>query len=410
MEVNKDNNLNDNKVNLIYSSRNKDNNIFNDYLINTLSITKVKTFEGKIPKLYDLNCKNNRNNKSNITFKPKDDYFIKEEKKKKLEERKKHFKEFLLRNKLFFEKKRERIERQKILFEKGKKIKSEQEIIEGFNRLIDDANRRFEARERRDQLIKDVKNSTNNNNYKKYNNNQRNIIYNRFISYEKKSKEKIKKAIIEKENEKKKKEAEILKEMKSQNKKVSKEKANFIFNSLYNKGRKIYNEKRCKSSLNKTQVIKRNKSIGEKNINNQTLKTENKTLKKTKSISKFKNIQPRYMNFFQNVNEDTLNKLKKEKLEFINSTLNTKNSNINNSNNSTTNSKKSQINYSNNDSYLKIYQSNFIQIIKFKNVPYEINTSDLKENNKDSKNLSRKISKTETREASKKFYTPNNFD
>ncbi len=86
------------------------------------------------------------------------------------------------------------------------------------------------------------------------------------------------------------------------------------------------------------------------------------------------------------------------------------NSNINNSNNSTTNSKKSQINYSNNDSYLKIYQSNFIQIIKFKNVPYEINTSDLKENNKDSKNLSRKISKTETREASKKFYTPNNFD
>ena len=116
------------------------------------------------------------------------------------------------------------------------------------------------------------------------------------------------------------------------------------------------------------------------------------------------------MNFFQNVNEDTLNKLKKEKLEFINSTLNTKNSNINNSNNSTTNSKKSQINYSNNDSYLKIYQSNFIQIIKFKNVPYEINTSDLKENNKDSKNLSRKISKIETREASKKFYTPNNFD
>ena len=48
--------------------------------------------------------------------------------------------------------------------------------------------------------------------------------------------------------------------MKSQNKKVSKEKANFIFNSLYNKGRKIYNEKRCKSFLNKTQVIKRNKS------------------------------------------------------------------------------------------------------------------------------------------------------
>ena len=203
MEVNKDNKLN-NKENLIYTSRNKDNNIFNDYLINTLSITKVKTFEGKIPKLYDLNCKNNRNNKSNITFKPKDDYFIKEEKKKKLEERKKQFKEFLLRNKLFFEKKRERIERQKILFEKGKKIKSEQEIIEGFNRLIDDANRRFEARERRDQLIKDVKISTNNNNYKKYNNNQWNIIYNRFISYEKKSKEKIKKAIIEKENKKKK--------------------------------------------------------------------------------------------------------------------------------------------------------------------------------------------------------------
>ena len=181
----------DNQIYVSDIEEEKLNIITNDDNINK-EINKGDLKSHKNKSKENLKIMNNNNEIQNIEYTPtKEKQNEKNITFKKKHQRKKHFKEFLLRNKLFFEKKRERIERQKILFEKGKKIKSEQEIIEGFNRLIDDANRRFEARERRDQLIKDVKNSTNNDNNKKYNNNQWNVIYNRFISYEKKSKEKI---------------------------------------------------------------------------------------------------------------------------------------------------------------------------------------------------------------------------
>ena len=123
------------------------------------------------------------------------------------------------------------------------------------------------------------------------------------------------------------------------------------------------------------------------------------------------------MNFFQNFNENTLNKLKEEKNEFEkskNSTMKSKNSNINKSKNSTM---KSKISYSSNDSILKIYQSNFIQTIKFKNIPIDNNENenviivdDINNNIKNIKNQSKKVSITETNVTSKKIFTPPSFN
>ena len=404
--------FNNKNQNILKTSRNKKNNLFNNFIITTLSITKVKTFDNKIPKYFDISLYN-----YNFTFKPKDDYYIQETKQKKKNERKKKFKEFLLRNQESLERKREILERKKLLLEREKKIKSEQEIIEGFNRLIDDANRRFEARERAEHLIKEVIDSSKKDNNKKYNSNDWDNIYKkRFLNYEKNHKEKINKAHLEKENEIKKKENDIINEMKSFNKKVSKNKANLIFNSLYNKGRKVFKEKKKDNNLNKSQIVKRNKSHDIKKLEDKNkINKSTVTLKKNKSISKYKNIQPRYMNFFQNFNENTLNKLKEEKNEFEkskNSTMKSKNSNINKSKNSTM---KSKISYSSNDSILKIYQSNFIQTIKFKNIPIDNNENviivdDINNNIKNIKNQSKKVSITETNVTSKKIFTPPSFN
>ena len=416
-------NFNNKNQKILKTSRNKKNNLFNNLIITTLSITKVKTFDNKVPKYFDISLYN-----YNLTFKPKDDYFIQEMKQKKRNERKKKFKEFLLRNQASLERKREILERKNLLLEREKKIKSEHEIIEGFNRLIDDANRRFEARERAEHLMKEVISSSKKDNNKKYNSSDwKNIYEKRFLNYENKHKDKINKAHLEKENEIKKKENDIINEMKSFNKKVSKNQANIIFNSLYNKGRKIFNEKKKDNNVNKSQILERNKSNDVNNLEDKN--TRNKTpvsLKQNKSISKYKNIQPRYMNFFQNINETTLSKLKEDKNEFEkskNSTMKSKNSNNNNNNNNTNKSKnstmKSKISYSSNDSILKIFQSNFIQTIKFKNIPNDINENDndniinvddINNKIKNSKNQSKKVSKTETNVTSKKIFTPPPFN
>ena len=411
-------NFNNKNQKILKTSRNKKNNLFNNLIITTLSITKVKTFDNKVPKYFDISLYN-----YNLTFKPKDDYFIQEMKEKKRNERKKKFKEFLLRNQASLERKREILERKNLLLEREKKIKSEHEIIEGFNRLIDDANRRFEARERAEHLMKEVISSSKKDNNKKYNSSDwKNIYEKRFLNYENKHKDKINKAHLEKENKKKKKENDIINEMKSFNKKVSKNQANIIFNSLYNKGRKIFNEKKKDNNVNKSQILERNKSNDVKNLEDKNIRNKSPvSLKQNKSISKYKNIQPRYMNFFQNINETTLSKLKEDKNEFEkskNSTMKSKNSNNNNKSKNST--MKSKISYSSNDSILKIFQSNFIQTIKFKNIPNDHNNNDNENdniiiiddinNNIKKNNQSKKISKTETNVTSKKNFTPPTFN
>jgi hypothetical protein len=80
---------------------------------------------------------------------------------------------------------------------------------------------------------------------------------------------------------------------------------------------------------------------------------------------------------------------------------------------------KSKISYSSNDSILKIFQSNFIQTIKFKNIPNDINENDndniinvddINNKIKNNKNQSKKVSKTETNVTSKKIFTPPSFN
>ena len=80
------------------------------------------------------------------------------------------------------------------------------------------------------------------------------------------------------------------------------------------------------------------------------------------------------MNFFENLNEDTLNKLKQEKSEFENLI-------------------KSNIRIKSNKGGLKVYQLNSIQTIKFKKISIIDNKeknykNEIKNEKKDSKNLS----------------------
>ncbi len=93
------------------------------------------------------------------------------------------------------------------------------------------------------------------------------------------------------------------------------------------------------------------------------------------------------MKFFQNQSlEETLGKLKEERKEYENK---------NNSKYSTLNKEKekekeqSRISYSSNSSGLKIYQTNFIQCIRFKDFPNLIDTES-NNNNSLKQNLNKK--------------------
>ncbi len=367
--------INEKKIlNIPLSMRNINNKEFDE---EPKLLIKSKSYQNIIPKPYKL--------ESITSFKiSKDDEEIlrkNEEKRKKKEERKRNFNEFIKRNYAILEKKKGFENRKNFLFEKNREMKTEQERIEGFNRLIDDANRRFEAKERAEQMLKDIKTKGNN---KKYTSDEWKEIYKkRFIDYETNHK---KKMIMEKE----KKEKEIIEE----NKKIEKEienktvkipvkKVNEIFDKLYNKGRKIYNSKK---EFSQTESTKKNHSNNKSFIkeNNNEI---NHTLKKNKSISRYRNIQPRYMKFFQNQSlEETLGKLKEERKEYENK---------NNSKNTTLNKEKekekeqSRISYSSNSSGLKIYQTNFIQCIRFKDFPNLIDTES-NNNNSLKQNLNKK--------------------
>ena len=359
---------NDNKIiNIPHSMRNINNKAFDE---EPKLLIQSKSYQNIIPKPYKL--------ETITSFKlSKDDEEIlrrNEEKRKKKEEKKRNFDEFIKRNYAILEKKKGFENRKNFLFEKKREMKTEQERIEGFNRLIDDANRRFEAKERAEQMLKDIKNKGNS---KKYTSEEWKEIYKkRFIDYETNHK---KKMIMEKEkkdkeiNEENKK---IEKEIENKTVKIPLKKVNEIFDKLYNKGRKVYNSKK---DFNQTQSTKKNNSNNKSFNKENNNEINNQTLKKNKSISRYRNIQPRYMKFFQNQSlEETLGKLKEERKEYENK---------NNSKYSTLNKEKekekeqSRISYSSNSSGLKIYQTNFIQCIRFKDFP---NLVDTENNNNDS--------------------------
>ena len=343
--------------NIPFTMRNINNKAFDE---EPILLIKSKSYQNVIPKSFQLESISYFLNSKD------DDYLnikIKEERRKKREERKKNFDEFIKRNYAILERKKGTENRKNFLFEQQREMRSEQERIEGFNRLIDDANRRFEAKERAEQMLHDIKSSKKGNN-KKYSTAEWQEIYvSRFKNYQQKYNEKIKKQLQQKEEEIKMENEKIDKEIEGKRIKIPNKKIELICDKLYNHGRKIYNSKK---DFNKTE-----------------------SLKKNKSISKYKNIQPRYMQFFQTQSlEGTLGKLKGERREYENK---------NNSKNSTLKDKdkdkekdQSRISYASNNSGLKIYQTNFIQCIKFKDVSSLSNNSDSNNMNSMKKNTNNK--------------------
>ena len=361
----KSNNIQNVISNIPFSMRNNNRKSFKEEKI---ILIKSKSYQYLTPKIYKLETITLFNNSKDDNFR------INEEKRKKREERKKNFEEFIKRNYAILERKKGLENRKNYLIEHKKEIRSEQERIEGFNRLIDDANRRYEAKERAQQMLNNIKN---NGNKKKYSTQEWKKIYDkRFIEFQKISKEKIKIEKQKKEEEIKKENEKIENEIQSKTIKIPNKKINEIFDKLYNKGRKIYNTKK---DLNHSQSLKKNSSYSNnKSFNKENRNNSIKKLKKNKSISKYQNIQPRYMQFFQTQSlEETLGKLKEERREYENK---------NSSNHSTIKEKdkdQSRISYASNNSGLKIYQTNFIQCIKFKDVSSlsDSNNSGKKNNN-----------------------------
>ena len=359
--------------NLPFTMRNINNKAFEE---EPIMLNKSKSYQNVISKSYKLESITDLND-------IKDDSYInklKEERKRKREERKKNFDEFIKRNYAILERKKGVENRQNFLFEHKREMRSEQERIEGFNRLIDDANRRFEAKERAEQMLYDIKNSKKGNN-KKYSSEEWKEIYNkRFVEFQKFHNEKILKEKQKKEEELKKENEQIDKEIKGKTVKIPKNKINEISNKLYNKGRKIYNTKK---DLTQSQSLKKNLSQTNKSFNKENDNNSIKNLKKNKSISKYKNIQPRYMQFFQTQSlEETLGKLKDERKEYENK-INSKNSTLKEKEKD---KDQSRISYASNNSGLKIYQTNFIQCIKFREVPSLNNTTSENDNSKTNNN------------------------
>ena len=360
--------------NIPFTMRNINNKAFDE---EPILLIKSKSYQNVIPKSFQLESLSLYSNSKD------DDYLnmkIKEERRKKREERKKNFDEFIKRNYAILERKKGTENRKNFLIEQKREMRSEQERIEGFNRLIDDANRRFEAKERAEQMLYDIKNSKKGNN-KKYSSEEWKEIYNkRFVEFQKFHNEKMLKEKQKKEEEMKKENEQIDKEIKGKTVKIPKNKINEISNKLYNKGRKIYNTKK---DLTQSQSLKKNLSQTNKSFNKENDNNSIKNLKKNKSISKYKNIQPRYMQFFQTQSlEETLGKLKDERKEYENK-INSKNSTLKEKDKE---KDQSRISYASNNSGLKIYQTNFIQCIKFREVPSLNNTTSENDNSKTNNN------------------------
>ena len=363
MTTNDNKNLNSN---IPFTMRNINNKAFDE---EPIMLIKSKSYQNVIPKSFQLESISYFSNSKD------DDYLnmkLKEERRKKREERKKNFDEFIKRNYAILERKKGTENRKNFLIEQKREMRSEQERIEGFNRLIDDANRRFEAKERAEQMLHDIKSSKKGNN-KKYSTEEWKEIYkSRFEKYQKQYDEKMKEKLKKKEEDIKIENEKIDKEIEGKRVKIPIKKLDVICDKLYNHGRKIYNTKK---DFSKTESLKKNKSQSNNKSINKENENTNSTLKKNKSISKYQNIQPRYMQFFQTQSlEGTLGKLKDERREYENK---------NNSKNSTIKDKdkekekdQSRISYASNSSGLKIYQTNFIQCIKFKDVSSLSNNSD----------------------------------
>lgn len=156
----------------------------------------------------------------------------------KIEENDK-FTNFLSRMEMDLERRRTKDKRRQLLLEKSKIKHSEEEIVNGFNRLIDDANRRIEVKQKMEELSLEINGKKKDKNEKTYDPEKWKEVYqSRFEKFKNTVQEKIVTKKKEKEEAEKKEIEEYVEQMKNKTIKVPKDKLTKICQRLYN-GRRL---------------------------------------------------------------------------------------------------------------------------------------------------------------------------
>ena len=184
------------------------------------------------------------------------------------------FANFLSRMEMDLERRRTKDKRRQLLFEKSKIKHSEEEIVNGFNRLIDDANRRIEVKQKMEELSLEINGKKKDKNEKTYDPEKRKEVYqSRFEKFKNTVQEKIVTKMKEKEEAEKKEIEEYVEQMKNKTIKVPKDKLTKICQRLYN-GRRL-----------PPKLVKKEEEIKQNEVQKQNIKETKEKQKKNKSKS-----------------------------------------------------------------------------------------------------------------------------
>ena len=184
------------------------------------------------------------------------------------------FANFLSRMEMDLERRRTKDKRRQLLFEKSKIKHSEEEIVNGFNRLIDDANRRIEVKQKMEELSLEINGKKKDKNEKTYDPEKWKEVYqSRFEKFKNTVQEKIVTKKKEKEEAEKKEIEEYVEKMKNKTIKVPKDKLTKICQRLYN-GRRL-----------PPKLVKKEEEIKQNEVQKQNIKETKEKQKKNKSKS-----------------------------------------------------------------------------------------------------------------------------
>ena len=184
------------------------------------------------------------------------------------------FANFLSRMEMDLERRRTKDKRRQLLFEKSKIKHSEEEIVNGFNRLIDDANRRIEVKQKMEELSLEINGKKKDKNEKTYDPEKWKEVYqSRFEKFKNTVQEKIVTKMKEKEEAEKKEIEEYVEQMKNKTIKVPKDKLTKICQRLYN-GRRL-----------PPKLVKKEEEIKQNEVQKQNIKETKEKQKKNKSKS-----------------------------------------------------------------------------------------------------------------------------
>lgn len=184
------------------------------------------------------------------------------------------FANFLSRMEMDLERRRTKDKRRELLFEKSKIKHSEEEIVNGFNRLIDDANRRIEVKQKMEELSLEINGKKKDKNEKTYDPEKWKEVYqSRFEKFKNTVQEKIVTKKKEKEEAEKKEIEEYVEQIKNKTIKVPKDKLTKICQRLYN-GRRL-----------PPKLVKKEEEIKQNEVQKQNIKETKEKQKKNKSKS-----------------------------------------------------------------------------------------------------------------------------